>query len=105
MQLLSIGEAAAQPGVAVGTLRRWHRQGRLAPAGRTIGGHRRDECESVLSSPGNVRESTGKTVCYARESRLMTRLNSSGRRLRAWSSIVPMPVSPTLNLSPTWAVA
>ncbi|NIE63126.1 IS607 family transposase [Burkholderia sp. Ax-1719] len=68
MQLLSIGKAAAQLGVAVGTLRRWHRQGRLAPAGRTPGGHRRYERESILSSIGHTLESTGKTVCYARVS-------------------------------------
>ena len=46
-QLLSIGEAAAALGVAVATLRRWHRQGRLLPALRTA---------------------AGKTICYARVS-------------------------------------
>jgi putative resolvase len=55
-------------GVAVGTLRRWHRQGRLAPAGRTPGGHRRYEHESILSSIEHAPQSTGKTVCYARVS-------------------------------------
>jgi predicted site-specific integrase-resolvase len=40
MRLLSIGEAADQLGVAVGTLRRWHWQERLAPFGRTVGGQR-----------------------------------------------------------------
>ena len=57
MQLLSIGKAAAQLGVAVATLRRWHRQGRLAPVDRTIGGHRRYERESVRAILGSeVRE-------------------------------------------------
>nr|WP_236720918.1 MerR family DNA-binding transcriptional regulator [Paraburkholderia phytofirmans] len=41
MRLLSIGEAADRLGVAVGTLRRWRRPRRLAPAGRTVDGHRR----------------------------------------------------------------
>ncbi|EKS70222.1 MULTISPECIES: IS607 family transposase [unclassified Caballeronia] len=68
MQLLSIGKAAAHLGVAVGTLRRWHRRGQLAPAGRTPGGHRRYERGSILSSIGHTPESTGKTVCYARVS-------------------------------------
>jgi len=35
-ELLSIGEAAAALGVAVATLRRWHRHGRLLPALRTL---------------------------------------------------------------------
>ncbi|OUL90129.1 MerR family DNA-binding transcriptional regulator, partial [Paraburkholderia hospita] len=35
MRLLSLGETATLLGVAAGTLRRWHRQGRLAPHGRT----------------------------------------------------------------------
>ena len=39
--LLSIDVATAALGVAVATLRRWHRQGRLLPAGRTIACHRR----------------------------------------------------------------
>nr|WP_246217593.1 MerR family DNA-binding transcriptional regulator [Paraburkholderia panacisoli] len=39
MRLLSTGETAAELGVAVGTLRRWHRQGLLMPLGRTVGGH------------------------------------------------------------------
>jgi excisionase family DNA binding protein len=65
MRLLSIGEAADQLGVAVGTLRRWHRQGRLAPAGRTIGGHRRYLHDALRSSLGSSATPVGKTVCYA----------------------------------------
>ncbi|MGA9918397.1 MAG: IS607 family transposase [Paraburkholderia sp.] len=68
MQLLSIGAAAAQLGVAVGTLRRWHRQGRLAPAGRTVGGHRRYLHDTLPASLGAMPVRTGKTVCYARVS-------------------------------------
>ena len=43
----TIGEMARKLGVAVVTLRRWDRQGKLKPLFRTIGGHRRygDEAE------------------------------------------------------------
>jgi len=65
---ISIGKAA-QLGVAVATLRRWHRQGRLAPVGHTIGGHRHYERESVRAIVGSeVREASNKTICYARVS-------------------------------------
>jgi len=37
----TIGEMARKLGVAVVTLRRWDRQGKLKPLFRTIGGHRR----------------------------------------------------------------
>ena len=65
-QLLSIGEAAAALGVAVATLRRWHRQGRLLPALRTLGGHRSYASETVRSASGAQRPPYGKTICYAR---------------------------------------
>ena len=68
MRLLSIGEAADQLGVAVGTLRRWHRQGRLAPAGRTVGGHRRYLHDALRSSLGAPATPDGKAICYARVS-------------------------------------
>ena len=67
-QLLSIGEAAAALGVAVATLRRWHRQGRLLPALCTLGGHRRYTFEAVRSASGAQRPAAGKTICYARVS-------------------------------------
>ena len=38
--LVSVGEAATLLGVSVSTLRRWEREGKLAPE-RTLGGHRR----------------------------------------------------------------
>jgi hypothetical protein len=41
MALCSIGELAVTLGVLVPTLRRWHREGKLEPACRTVGGHRR----------------------------------------------------------------
>ena len=67
-QLQSIGEAAAALGVAVATLRRWHRQGRLLPVLRTLGGHRRYASETVRSASGAQTPAVGKTICYARVS-------------------------------------
>ena len=67
-QLLPIGEAAAALGVAVATLRRWHRQGRLLPVLRTLGGHRRYASETVRGASGTPRPADGKTICYARAS-------------------------------------
>jgi DNA-binding transcriptional MerR regulator len=37
---ISIKDAASMMGVSIDTLRRWDKDGRLAPAGRTIGGWR-----------------------------------------------------------------
>ena len=39
--LVCIGEAAKYYGVSVGTMRRWDREGKLKPHGRTLGNHRR----------------------------------------------------------------
>jgi putative resolvase len=64
MQLLSIGETAAELGVAVGTLRRWHRQGLLMPFGRTVGGYRRYRRDTVRATLGAEPAAAGKTVCY-----------------------------------------
>ena len=68
MRLLSIGETAAELGVAVGTLRRWHQQGLLMPFSRTVGGHRRYRRDTVRATLGAEPAVTGKTVCYARGS-------------------------------------
>ncbi|WP_429344206.1 IS607 family transposase [Paraburkholderia sp. GAS42] len=68
MRLLSIGETAAELGVAVGTLRRWHRQGLLMPFGRTVGGHRRYQRDTVRATLGAGPVVAGRTVCYARVS-------------------------------------
>jgi predicted site-specific integrase-resolvase len=59
--LMSIGEMARKLGVAVGTLRRWDREGKLRPILRTCGGHRRygTAPEAPVSGP---------TVLYARVS-------------------------------------
>ncbi len=67
-QLLSIGEAAAALGVAVATLRRWHRQGRLLPAIRTLGDHRRYASDAVRTVADAKTAAAGKTICYARVS-------------------------------------
>jgi predicted site-specific integrase-resolvase len=67
-QLLSIGEAAAALGVAVATLRCWHRQGRLLPALRTFGGHRGYSSDAVRIVAGAKTAGAGKTICYARVS-------------------------------------
>lgn len=69
MQLCSIGELAVMLGVAVVTLRRWHKAGKLEPACRTFGGHRRYDLAKVrdaLGLGGPPRD--GKTIAYARVS-------------------------------------
>ena len=68
MRLLSIGETAAELGVAVGTLQRWHRQGLQMPSCRTFGGHRRYQRDTVLSVAGARPGASGKTISYARVS-------------------------------------
>ncbi|MGF6757355.1 IS607 family transposase [Paraburkholderia sp. GAS42] len=68
MRLLLIGEAAAELGIAVGTLRRWHRQDLLTLIGRTPGGHRRYLRDTERATPGAEPTAAGKTVCYARVS-------------------------------------
>ncbi|SFU26339.1 MerR HTH family regulatory protein [Paraburkholderia aspalathi] len=64
MRLLSIGEAAAELGLAVGTLRHRHRQGLLMPLGRIACGHRRFQRDTLRAEPAVA----GKTVCYPRVS-------------------------------------
>ncbi|MHA1731272.1 MAG: MerR family DNA-binding transcriptional regulator [Promethearchaeota archaeon] len=51
--LVRIGVAAAALGVCARTLRRWEAAGKLLPACRTVGGHRRYETTS-LPLPGGV---------------------------------------------------
>ena len=59
--MVPIGEMARSLGVAVVTLRRWERSGKLKPALRTAGGHRRyGELAGTAAA--------GKTVLYARVS-------------------------------------
>ena len=55
--LVPIGEMARSLGVAVVTLRRWERSGKLKPTLRTAGGHRRyGELAGTAAA--------GKTVLY-----------------------------------------
>lgn len=67
-KLLSISEAAKMLSVSVSTLRRWEREGRIAPAVRTQGKQRR--YDPFLLEPHRKREliSSKKTVAYARVS-------------------------------------
>lgn len=69
MHYLSIGEAAAALGMAVSTLRRWEYEGRLHPAYRTPGGHRRYEWSALQSliNP-DYQPDKAVTLCYARVS-------------------------------------
>ena len=69
MTLYSIGEIAVLLGVAVVTLRRWHKLGKLIPACRTLGGHRRYELQPVRQALGLEEPLSEKlTICYARVS-------------------------------------
>jgi putative resolvase len=67
MALCSIGELAVTLGVSVPTLRRWHREGKLEPACRTVGGHRRYDRDRVVQAFG-LHKAEGLTVAYARVS-------------------------------------
>ena len=57
--LLSICAAAAL-GVAVATLRHWHRQGRLPPSIRTLGGHRHYESDVLRAASGAAHSPASK---------------------------------------------
>jgi len=69
MQYCSIGELSLVLGVAVSTLRRWDREGRISPDGRTPGGHRRYRVDRVLKQLGlRPSDARRKTLAYARVS-------------------------------------
>lgn len=70
MQLMSIGELATALGVAIITLRRWHSAGKLIPAGRTPGGHRRYDLRAVRQQlfPSLSANASRRTLAYARVS-------------------------------------
>ena len=63
--LISIGKAAIMLGVSVVTMRRWDRSGRLRPATRTCGGHRRYDHLQLLQ---RVKPKQEHVVLYARVS-------------------------------------
>lgn len=68
MNLCSIGELARQLGVAIITLRRWHRAGTLVPVGRTLGGHRRYDLHAARQRLGLSSAQPRRTIAYARVS-------------------------------------
>jgi len=65
---VSIHEAAQFLGVTPTTLRRWEREGRLLPDGRTRGGDRRYDLNRLGSEPQESDHPDRKTVVYARVS-------------------------------------
>lgn len=84
MALMSIGELAKNLGVSVVTLRRWHRAGRLLPACRTEGGHRRYDTDAVNRQFGLGGRRPTKTLVYARVSShdQKAQLDTQAERLR-----------------------
>jgi predicted site-specific integrase-resolvase len=66
---VSIGRAAIMLGVSISTLRRWHAEGRLIPAFRSLGGHRRYAMDQLLAliKPDLV-DTPRITLAYARVS-------------------------------------
>lgn len=68
MQHVSIGQASELLGVAVSTLRRWGAEGRLQPAFRTCGGHRRYSLLDLNALCGKPQPDERKAVAYARVS-------------------------------------
>lgn len=65
-RLLTIGQAAEALGVSVQTLRRWEREGKIAPE-RTKGGQRRYDLSAFRPDEFRAGD-TRKTVAYARVS-------------------------------------
>ena len=76
-------------GVAVITLRRWHRAGKLVPACRTVGGHRRYDVSHVRETLGLKRSYTSKTIAYARVSShdQKEQLTTQARRLEQFCAV------------------
>ena len=68
MQHVSIGQASDLLGVAVSTLRRWEAEGRLRPAFRTCGGHRRYALLDLNRLCGKALPDQRRVVAYARVS-------------------------------------
>ena len=67
-KMVSIHEAAEFLGVAAQTLRRWEREGKLAPDERTPGGRRRYDLTRLRPEQFHAREAARRTVAYARVS-------------------------------------
>lgn len=66
-RILTISEAAAVLGVSVTTLRRWEKEGKLAPE-RTRAGHRRYDLSKIKPGLLRAEDVTIKTIAYARVS-------------------------------------
>lgn len=93
---VSIGKAAALFGVSPSTLRRWDQAGKVIPAFRTVGGHRRYQVAMLLEYTNQLaskkdREKRKKTmpvpvVTYARVSSAKQRsdLNQQQRHLETY---------------------
>ncbi|MCE5394388.1 MAG: IS607 family transposase [Acidithiobacillus sp.] len=67
-KMVSIREAAEFLGVAVQTLRRWEREGRLVPAERTPGGRRRYDLAKLRPEQFHFQKPERRTIAYARVS-------------------------------------
>jgi putative resolvase len=65
---LSIQQASEFLGVSPQTLRRWEREGRIAPAKRTPGSHRRYDSSDLCACKHESHEKTNLTLAYARVS-------------------------------------
>ena len=88
-------------GLAVGTLRRWHRQGLLMPFGRTVGGHRRyqrDTVRAILDAEPAIAGKTGCCACvFLRDQ--AGQLKTQAARPSAIASTQVSPISRSLQ---TW---
>ena len=75
--LISVGQAASMIGVSISTLRRWEKEGRLLPAMRTLGGHRRYQLAEIERAfLGKLpQQLPRKTLAYARVSSSDQRLD------------------------------
>ncbi len=61
---ISIKDAAAMMGVSVDTLRRWDKDGRLKPAGRTLGGWRYYFLTDIRQLVGDLFKLRDESVAY-----------------------------------------
>ena len=67
-RFLTISEAANWLGVSTQTLRRWEREGRIAPPQRTEGGQRRYDLSQLGPRKEKAAPDQRRTIAYARVS-------------------------------------
>lgn len=67
-KLVSINEAAEFLGVTPQTLRRWEREGKIAPDERTTGGRRRYDLVRLRPDQFHTPDTARRTIAYARVS-------------------------------------